>query len=162
ALARQPKVAGVIVSAPWLRLTFSPPAWKVNLGLALGRLMPSFSMSSGLENSQPLAHDNAHLDGLPEVNLAHTRISARLGSEMLAHGADVLARASEFKYPLLALHGGDDQIMNPDGTREFYAAAASADKTLKIYPDLYHEIHNELPERRNEVIADIVAWLDAR
>jgi acylglycerol lipase len=37
---------------------------------------------------------------------------------------------------------------------------SSADKTLKLYEGLYHEILNE-PERET-VLADIVGWLDER
>ncbi len=162
ALDRQPDAAGVIVTAPWLRLKFMPPAWKVQLGLTIGKVWPSFAMSSGLDQSQPLSHDTGHLNSLPEHDLNHTQITARLGADALTHGADVLARAAEFKYPLLIMHGADDQIMDPEGTRRFYAAAASADKTLKVFPDLFHEIHNEFPERRGEVLADVVAWLDKR
>jgi alpha-beta hydrolase superfamily lysophospholipase len=162
ALDRKPEAAGVLVSAPWLKLKYAAPAWKVNMGLAIGKVWPAFSLSSGLDKSQPMAHDTAHLNGMPELDLAHLRISARLGSDALTHGAELLARAAEFRYPLLLMHGGDDQIMDPEGSRAFYASAGSADKTLKIYPDLYHEIHNELPARRGEVLAEVVAWLDAR
>lgn len=162
ALDRKPEVAGVAVSGPWLRLAFMPPPWKVKLGLTIGKLWPSFAMSSGLDKSQPLAHDAEHMDSLPERHLNHTQISARLVAEALTHGADLLARAAEFRYPLLMLHGAEDRIMNPEGTRQFFAAAGSSDKTLKVYPDLYHEIHNEYPDRRAEVLADAVAWLDAR
>ena len=35
----------------------------------------------------------------------------------------------------------------------------SADKTLRFYPGLYHEIFNE-PER-DEVLGDMSAWLEA-
>ena len=46
------------------------------------------------------------------------------------------------------------------GSRFLHAAISSDDKTLKIYPGLYHEILNE-PER-DQVLADILAWTDAR
>lgn len=161
ALNRKPAVAGVLVTAPWLRLAFTPPAWKVRLGTLIGSVWPSFALASGLEGGQPMAHDTAHLNGLPEGELNHTKISARLGADAIAHGAEALARAAEFNYPLL-LHGSDDQVIDPQASREFYAAAGSADKTLKLYPGLFHEIHNELPERRGEVLADMIAWLDAR
>jgi alpha-beta hydrolase superfamily lysophospholipase len=40
-----------------------------------------------------------------------------------------------------------------------YERAGSADKTLKMYDGLWHEIFNE-PER-DAVIADLLAWLEA-
>jgi lysophospholipase len=64
------------------------------------------------------------------------------------------------RLPLLLLHGGADRIAPPSGSEQVYREAQSADKTLKIYPGLYHEIHNE-PEQA-EVLADVAAWLDAR
>ncbi len=161
ALDHKPDAAGVVVTAPWLRLKFTPPAWKVQLGLTIGKVWPSFAMSSGLDKSQPLSHDTGHLNSMPELALSHTQITARLGADALTHGADLLTRAAEFKYPLLIMHGADDQIMDPEGTRLFYAAAGSADKILKVYPELFHEIHNEHPAQRGAVLADIGAWLDA-
>jgi alpha-beta hydrolase superfamily lysophospholipase len=34
------------------------------------------------------------------------------------------------------------------------------DKTLKLYPGFYHEVHNETD--RSQVLADVVGWLTAR
>jgi alpha-beta hydrolase superfamily lysophospholipase len=44
------------------------------------------------------------------------------------------------------------------GSELLYDKASSTDKTLKIYPELYHEIHNE-PQQKT-VLSDIVHWLD--
>jgi alpha-beta hydrolase superfamily lysophospholipase len=56
------------------------------------------------------------------------------------------------------LHGSDDPIVYARGTEEF-ASKVEGDVTVKIYEGLLHEPHNE-PEQ-DEVLADIVAWLDA-
>jgi acylglycerol lipase len=63
------------------------------------------------------------------------------------------------RLPLLALHGGADALTRPAGVELVRALSGSPDTTVKIYDGLYHEIHNE-PER-DQVLADIVAWLDA-
>jgi len=62
--------------------------------------------------------------------------------------------------PLLVMHGTDDLLVPFHGSEILFARAASTDKTLKLYPGLYHEILNE-PERL-QVLADITSWLDAR
>ncbi len=67
---------------------------------------------------------------------------------------------SRLRLPLLLLHGSADRIAPASGSQQVYQMAQSADKTLKIYPGLYHEIHNE-PEQV-EVLSDVAAWLDAR
>lgn len=41
-----------------------------------------------------------------------------------------------------------------------YAAAGLTDLTLKIYPQARHEVFNET--NRDEVIGDLLAWLDHR
>ncbi len=68
-------------------------------------------------------------------------------------------RLSELRLPMLILHGGADKIAPVTGSQLLYEKISSSDKTLKIYPGLYHEIHNE-PEQ-NLVLSDILAWLNA-
>ncbi len=106
-----------------------------------------------------LAHD-------PEVGLAyradplvHGKISARLARDFLAEGAWVLAHAAEFPLPLLLMHGTADRLCAFEASQEF-ARRAPASCTLRPWPGLYHEIHNESEQR--EVFAEVVAWLDAR
>ena len=69
-------------------------------------------------------------------------------------------RMSHATRPLLILHGSEDALTDPNGSRELFRRALSTDKTLEIYEGLYHEILNE-PER-DDVLADIASWLDPR
>ena len=39
---------------------------------------------------------------------------------------------------------------------------ASDDVTLRLYPELRHEVFNELAEDRERVLGDVAAWLDER
>lgn len=72
----------------------------------------------------------------------------------------VQAEMERIAVPLLIMHGTDDLLVPYHGSEILMERATSEDKTLKLYPDLYHEILNE-PERL-QVLADVVAWLDAR
>jgi acylglycerol lipase len=72
----------------------------------------------------------------------------------------VQARMGEINLPLLIMHGTGDLLVPYQGSEILMERAASKDRTLQLYPGLYHEILNE-PER-DQVIADVVAWLDAR
>jgi alpha-beta hydrolase superfamily lysophospholipase len=158
ALRRKPQAAGVIVSAPWLTLTYMPPAWKVTLAKVLSNILPTFTQKTGLDAAVKMAHDDAHLNSLPDLNLTHTFMSARMGFDVLAAADDALAHAIDFKYPLLILHGDADGAMNPAGSKQFYERASSTDKTLKLYPGLFHEVHNET--ERTVVLSDVVGWLE--
>jgi alpha-beta hydrolase superfamily lysophospholipase len=61
---------------------------------------------------------------------------------------------------VLILHGGADRVASPARARIIYDAVSSEDRTITVYPELYHEILNE-PEQAT-VIADIIAWIRAR
>jgi alpha-beta hydrolase superfamily lysophospholipase len=160
ALRRRPEAAGVLVSAPWLILAYRPPAWKVMLAKALASLLPTFTLKTGLDAAVKMAHDEAHLNSLPDLNLTHTFMSARMGFDVLAAAEDALAHAADFKYPVLILHGEADGAMNPAGSKQFYEQASSTDKTFKLYPGMFHEVHNET--ERAAVIRDVIEWLDRR
>jgi alpha-beta hydrolase superfamily lysophospholipase len=62
--------------------------------------------------------------------------------------------------PLLILHGTADKATRPDGSQEFFDAARSSDKKLKLYDGHYHDLLNDLGRER--VIDDIVEWIDLR
>lgn len=66
---------------------------------------------------------------------------------------------SKFTLPLLILHGTEDKATKPSGSRQFYEAARSADKTLKLYDGAYHDLLNDTD--RVSVMADVVGWLEA-
>ncbi len=79
-----------------------------------------------------------------------------------------LARADErlrsefpsITLPLLILHGTADKATKPSGSQIFFDLAGSTDKTLKFYEGHYHDLLNDIG--REEVLADIVQWIDVR
>jgi alpha-beta hydrolase superfamily lysophospholipase len=160
AIWRQPGVAGLVISAPLLRVKYAPPAWKVLMARGLSRVLPSFTTATGLDVSVPMTHDTGLLSAMPDPDLPHAMMSLRVGADILNFSAATLARAPELRLPLLLLQGDADGAVDPEATRQFYERAGSADKTFKLYPGFYHEILNETG--RAQVMADILAWLDAR
>lgn len=67
---------------------------------------------------------------------------------------------ADVRLPVLILHGGADRAARPAGSQHFYDRVGSRDKTLKLYPDAFHDPLNDVG--RGEVLDDIVTWLDAR
>ena len=86
------------------------------------------------------------------------KVRARLGAGMLKAMEQCEQALPSVTTPILILHGGDDVLTPPSGSRMIDKRIGSDDKTLEIYDGLWHEIFNE-PER-DVVIADVVAWLD--
>jgi len=66
----------------------------------------------------------------------------------------------EFAYPVFITHGEKDGLVGMDDSVIFFKNAASRDKTLKVYGNLFHEILNEYC--KDDVIADMIRWMDAR
>jgi acylglycerol lipase len=67
---------------------------------------------------------------------------------------------SRITLPVFILHGTADKATRPDGSQEFFDKAGSADKTLKLYEGHYHDLLNDFG--REQVMDDIVAWIEAR
>lgn len=64
------------------------------------------------------------------------------------------------KVPLLIIHGTADKATKPAGSKHFYEAAGSTDKTLKLYEGHYHDLLNDID--KEIVMADIIEWVNAR
>ncbi|HWQ30366.1 MAG TPA: lysophospholipase [Negativicutes bacterium] len=88
------------------------------------------------------------------------QISAGLFYEILKGVEWYKENCSRFVDPVLMLHGANDGIVSEKDSRDFFGDISSTDKGLRIYPHLFHEILNE--PVKDEVIADIVGWLDKR
>ena len=65
-----------------------------------------------------------------------------------------------FRYPVFITHGEKDGLVGMDDSIVFFRNAASSDKTLKVYGNLFHEILNEYC--KDDVIADMIGWMDQR
>jgi len=89
----------------------------------------------------------------------HGSTPARLCAEMLGAMEIVARQAATISLPLFIFQGSADRIVDPAGAPMLYAAVSSVDKTLKIYPGLLHEIHNE-PDRAI-LFQDLEGWLQA-
>lgn len=155
---RKVELRGVIATGAWLKLTFEPPASKVTLGKLMNKILPGFSQASGLD-TKALSQDATVVRAYENDPLVHNRISARLFVEMYQSGLWALEHAGDFPLPLLLMHGGMDRLISPEGARQF-AALAKDKVSLRIWDELYHEIHNEA--KQAEVFKTIIQWLDAQ
>ncbi|KAM0879691.1 hypothetical protein ACQ4PT_034077 [Festuca glaucescens] len=69
----------------------------------------------------------------------------------------------EVTVPFLTLHGTDDGLAAPEGSKMLYERAPSEDKSIILYEGMYHSlIQGEPDESRDRVLADMRAWIDER
>lgn len=152
---KQPKVKGAIVTSPWLKLSFEPEKSKVKLAAFLKNIFPGLVNSSGLVVDH-ISHDREVVDKYKNDPYVHGKISVNLFHGAMMAASNALENASSLKVPLLLMHGSEDMICSPDGSREFVAKAKSAE--LKIWEGGYHELHNELFNQ--EVFDYLVKWIN--
>jgi alpha-beta hydrolase superfamily lysophospholipase len=150
---------GAVIASPWLRLAFEPPWWKLSLARLAMHCWPSLVQSTG-NRWERLSRDRSHLLSFPDLDLVHHGISARMYFAVRTAGEQALAGAASLSVPLLLLHGDADPVTSHHATCEFFEYAGSPDKTLRIFPESRHEVHNDL--ERAQVIHEIAHWIDSR
>lgn len=158
-LEHQSTYRGAVFSAPALKPgdSISPVA------IAISKLLSVFAPHVGVSElkSHHLSRDPAVVQSYDADPLVHHgRTKARLAAEVIKTMQRFEAAVGHLKLPFIVLQGDADQLVNPAGAQMLHAKASSADKSIKIYRGLYHELFNE-PER-NRVLADVEAWLAAR
>ena len=157
-LSRKSDLAGIISTSPSLRLAFQPPKLKLFIGKVMEKLMPSFTMNSGLEQDA-LSRDLAVVQAYKDDVLVHDRVSAKLAMAIFESGQYALDHASEWHLPLLLMHGSADRIASYQAAKEF-AEEIGDQATFVSWQNYYHETHNELENK--PVISKIISWLDER
>ena len=65
---------------------------------------------------------------------------------------------NNFKINLLIQCGSEDKLIK--GSEELDEWFKMHDKTIKIYPGLYHEVYNEIEKDRRIVLKDLKDWLN--
>lgn len=156
---RKPDLTGVLLSGAALRVSddFSP--FLIRISSLISKLFPKLStikLDSSFVSSDPDVVKRYQTDPL---NYNGGTI-ARTGAEIISATRRLEPLMASFALPVLIMHGTYDRLTDPQGSVNFHNAAASEDKTLKLYNGFYHEIMNE-PEQMT-VFNDITAWLDQR
>ncbi len=158
AIERQPDVAGVVLSAPGI--AFDIPAFGAGALRFVSAIAPNAPLLEArhrdFSTSAEVIADMGR-DPLIESPKGPAR-SSRSATDGVAR---VWAHPERLVAPLLALHGTADKITAPIGSRELVARAGGADRTLRLYDDLNHDLLHEPAGGAERVTADVIAWLGA-
>jgi len=159
ALGHQDKLDGLILSGA-LAVIDLPPAPVRLVARALSAIapwMPALAVDPATVSRDPAEVEAYRTDPL----VHHGKLPVRTVAEIAAATEAFPGQVGSLTLPLLLVHGSEDRLVSVRGSRMVHERASSADKTLEIYDGLFHEVLNELPEDRQRVLADIVAWLHA-
>lgn len=157
-IERTPKINGALVSGSLVMVGESVSPMMIKIANILGALAP---------NLPTMQLDGSTVSRLPEVVEHYDRdplnfrgkLPARTAAELNRATQSIQANLSNINLPILIMHGTEDKLVNPAGSKMVYEKISSKDKTLKLYEGLYHEILNE-PEKE-QVLDDMIAWMEA-
>ena len=150
---------GAIISAPVVKVSDTISKTTISLGKLLSVVAPQLGLLS--LDVKAISRDPEVVKKYVDDPLVfHGKTPARLAAELLKAMLYVTAQTEKITIPFIVVQGGADTLVDPGGAQMLYDRAGSADKTIKIYDGLYHEVFNE-PEHP-QVLKDVEMWIAAR
>lgn len=157
-IQHQDEIDGLISSGVPVLADANVPGALVAAGRVMDKVAPKMAFmrfgKPGVLSCDPqveidIANDPLHYGGNMRV---------RTGMSINRAAAWARERIEALRLPMFVFHGAADELVSPKGSDLLYERAASSDKTLKHYPKMRHEPHNEI--EKETVIADMITWLD--
>ena len=155
ALAREPELAGLILSAPALAST-AVPRIAVPALRRLARVVPTLR-PAGIDSTKISKDPAVVADYRADPLVHHGHPTLALSVALFDRFPVLPERSRALRLPMLVQHGVLDRLTDPAGTRRLAAACGSPDLTVHWYEGLWHEIYHE-PERAGP-LADLRDWL---
>ncbi|MDO8526430.1 MAG: lysophospholipase [Deltaproteobacteria bacterium] len=155
-LARRPTLFhAACATSPNLQVAFEIPEWKKRLARMVLSFWPTMRFKN-LTKPEWISHDAKAVEAFQKDPLVSLFVTAQLGDEILKNQTVIFSLCTILHTPLLLLHGEDDLICAASATKQFYNQLVLAEKGLKIYEGMYHELFNEV--NKQEVFEDVDAW----
>ncbi|MBR9991321.1 MAG: lysophospholipase [Gemmatimonadetes bacterium] len=150
---------GAIIVSPWLATAMSVPRWKANIAHALAKLIPVLPLSAGIDAAH-VSRDPDVVEAYRDDPLVHDTVTPRFFSEVSMAMGLALQRSDRIREPLLFMLAGDDHLVDTDKSLRFARSLTATDVTVKVYPDHYHELLNEID--RATIHREVREWIAAR
>lgn len=158
ALSFPDKIKGEILSGPAVGNLPSVQGIKKPFLKVLSKVLPHIMITNPVEDD--VCSVKEVVVKYKEDPLVLRKASSSFLREFTIEGPKFVSdHVHEYELPVLLLLGTKDTIVPNSIGEKFFKEISSVDKTKKVYEGLYHEILNE--SRRDDVMADIVSWLNA-
>ena len=156
------KLKGVIIEAPAFGFDDPPMALKVALGKLFAPLLPTFTVDNEV-NPEDISRIPEEVERYRNDPMIHRRISLMTAKTLFDYQEWLREECNEeikFSFPMLLCHGTADRITSPSCSEMVYKKIKCVDKTLKMYKDAYHSLHNDTDS--DQVLSDWLEWLNER
>ena len=121
----------------------------------MNKIYPKFSQNNQLD-PKTLSNIEKVCEDYVKDPLVHNKITAGLFKSFHASGIYAIENASNISTPTLVIHGADDHITDPNGSKEF-AERAGELASIRIYEKTKHELHND--NVSSKMLSEISDWL---
>ena len=149
------RISAAVTTSPFLGLALPVPRWKRILATAISKTLPRFTMPSGLDKIE-LTHNTEIMEKYRRDPLIFKSVPVRWFTEAILHQKLAFEHISQIDLPFLFMQGMEDNVASTVASREFFEGVKSQ-KDWIGYPDMYHEILNEI--EREKVYSDMYNWL---
>lgn len=157
ALAHPRGLSALVLSAPALR-TAMPPWWKLAMANVARVATPAGGFPNGLD-PDGLSRDPEVVKAYRDDPLVHDRISPRTYFAFMEAAQRCRRDIRGLQVPTLMFTGMADRLVDPKGALEAAGAAPHDMMRFVTWSEAYHESMNDTG--RENVIKDVLAWLDA-
>jgi acylglycerol lipase len=148
-------VFGLVAGSPMLRSPNMPKDPIMNAGRWLAQRFPNLRIPTPVQVSK-LSQDRRAQDAYLRDPWVHRSMSLRLAASLIDSGLWAIEHASELRVPTLLMHGSEDTLTCPRGTREF-AERAGEIATHRSWHGCRHDLHDE--PQRERVFTTMAHWL---
>nr|XP_043631407.1 caffeoylshikimate esterase-like [Erigeron canadensis] len=157
---------GGVLVAPMCKLAdnMKPPQIVFSVLLQLTRFIPTWRVVPGEDIIDLAFRDPKIREEIRKNPLCYKgRVRLQTALELFNVAVDLEKRLKEVTLPFLIAHGEDDKVTDPLTSKLLYETASSTDKTLKMYPGMWHALtYGEFTENTDNVFADIISWINER
>ena len=155
------KFQAAVISAPGFEP--GPEQNKVLLWLTplANKIVPRRPLDRHPPKKFRLSHDPAQAAAWDADPLVHPYASPRWGVEYMRAAREAKSLLGKLNLPVLVVMGEEDVTVEREAIEKAVAAAGPA-VTFHTYPGAYHEVHNEIPEIREPMLARTLAWMETQ
>ena len=135
------------------------PDFALSLLKAVARIAPHagvVKLKNKLFSRDPSVVDEMNNDPL----IANEKQPAQTMAALIDADRRLRREFGQIHLPLLIMHGEEDGVTKPSGSKFFFDHAGSTDKTLKFYEGGYHDLLHDIDKQ--VVLSDIEGWIDRR
>lgn len=140
------RLKGLILSSPCLGLNI--PRFFLGFNNFLNAWMPKFLYQNPVYPPY-LTHNPKEVEHYKKDPLIKRKISVRLLSQMVSYmkNLEKLPRVN-FPFPVFVLASGLEKVVDSKKTFQFFERLEAPAKEMKVFPNFYHEIFNELGQEQ--------------